>query len=274
MGVFTMLNSVLSALGVKERKLDTMSPDDMQRELIALADQFDAARAKARKRAQNDKATRRDEVSQLTEEVTQNGKAGPMLAALGALTADWDELQEATREEVARRRAQRKWEAAIEEGVKGEKQRARRSRWWNRLLRLGVSAWFVQSLREKDLAEYIDYGAGEQMRMAALGHPIAGYKAFLEEVLIPNARWVALAEVVGTVFSIIGALTGIKRRLAGLVGIAVSGHQLSMNYRDALQRALHGLMIVIQLLALREPHEAEPVSAARHKLKEIPEVEG
>ena len=271
-----MLNSVLSALGVRERKLADLSPDDMQRELIALADQFDAARAKARERAHaaNGQSTARDEVSQLAEEVTQNGKAGPMLAALGALTADWDELQEATKEEVARRRAQRKWEAAIEEGVKEEKQRASRSRWWNRLLRLGVSAWFIQSLREKDLAEYIDFRAEEQMRMAALGHPIAGYKTFLEELLIPNARWVALAEVVGTFFAIIGSLTGVKRRLAGLVGIAVSGHQLSMTYRDALQRALHGLMIVLQLLAMGKPHEAEPVSAARHKLKEIPEVEG
>ena len=110
--------------------------------------------------------------------------------------------------------------------------------------------------------------------MAAIGHPSSGYKQFLEGVLIPNAKWVAIGEVVGSIVAAFGTVTGIKRTQAGLLGMAISGHRASMSYRDPAQRLINGLMVLLQLLLLRRPKPAQPISAARRELSEVPQIDG
>ncbi len=180
-----------------------------------------------------------------------------MLAALGALTADWDQIAKGLVEELGDRLPSGEAVEDAAEGAKKAVQRATRRkkrgypRFFMWLLRLGVGIWFIEQLRNKDLSAYIDHEAAARLQRAAQGHPVDWYKQLLDESLIPNASLVGLIEVAGSVLAALGYLTGLNGRLASLLGITISGNHLLADFQDREERSENLVLLLSQLLLLR-----------------------
>ena len=218
---------------------------------------------KARERAGDAAETLRERAGDVAHSAADAGteaseQLSALLAALGSKATDWEavassllgDLQEGAAD--VGERAGEKVEGAKKAMKKRAKKRGRGypaiTTW---LLRMGVGVWFVQSLRNKDLTAYIDYEAGEQMRAASEGHPVAWYKDLLDEFMIPNASLVAMGMVAGTALAAIGYITGINRRLAALLGILLSGNKMMVEYKDEELRGQNLVAMLAQLLLLR-----------------------
>ena len=200
-----------------------------------------------------------DHVSELLGELGQeaSSKSAALLALLGGLTANWDEIAQSLSDEMEQRRA------TVEESAEEAKQKAKQvrqkakrkrkgyPRFFVWLLRLGVGVWFIESLRSKDVAEYINHGAGEQMRAQSEQQPFPWYKDLLDNTFIPNASLFGMARVVLEGLTALGYITGINRRLAALAGITLSSNDLVAEYNDHNQRGQNIVLLLAQLLLLR-----------------------
>lgn len=183
-----------------------------------------------------------------------HAKLATALAALGGLTANWDEVMSSLNQEMDKRTTERDEAATQKEKAKEQRTRQQARRYpglWLGLLRLGLGFWFLQRLRERDITAYIDHGAGETMRAQATDHPVAEYGAFLENVLAPNASLVALLLVAFEGLAALGLLTGVNRRFAALMGLLVSGHDLMADYQNGEKRGQNLVLVLGELLLLR-----------------------
>jgi uncharacterized membrane protein YphA (DoxX/SURF4 family) len=175
-----------------------------------------------------------------------NAQVSAMLAALGGLTANWDELLHTLNQEMEQRGEKR---------AQGRKKATKKTRsypgFWIWLLRLGVGFWFIERLRSRDVAEYIDHGAGEEMRVQSRHHPVEWYKDLLDTLLIPNASLVALATIIAEGLVALGFITGLNRRLAALFGLVLSGNELLAHHNNSEKRGQDLLVLLSQMLLLR-----------------------
>jgi cell division septum initiation protein DivIVA len=196
-----------------------------------------------------------DPLSAVAEAASQMKSTGDLkmealLAALGALTANWDDIARALSEELGETFAR-----AEKEGKKPEPKPVKKERafpaFWVWILRLGVGLWFVERLRSRDNFAYIDHGAGDRMREQSEGHPIDWYKEFLDTLFIPNASIFAVVMVFAESLAALGYLTGINRRFAALVGLTISGNELLADYKDHDRRGQNLIATLAQALLLR-----------------------
>ncbi len=191
---------------------------------------------------------------------TAGKKTAALLAALGALTADWDQIAKTLVEEVGKalpseeavdQRVEQA-QTATKKAIAQHKQKPRGfPGFWVWLLRLGVGVWYIEKLRSKDVAEYIDYGASQRLKRAATNHPVAWYQEQLNQTLIPNASLVALAEVVASALVGVAYITGANRRLAAMLGLLVSGNDLLADFKEHDERGQNLVLLLSQLLLLR-----------------------
>ncbi|MDQ4077618.1 MAG: hypothetical protein M3220_15395 [Chloroflexota bacterium] len=184
---------------------------------------------------------------------TASTKTASLLAALGALTADWDEIAKSLVEELtpplpSEEKVEKRTKKAVQ---KLQKQQRALPGFWVGLLRFGVGFWYIDHLRDKDLSAYVNTEAVEQMRAASEGHPVQWYKELLDDTLIPNASLVAVAEIVGSALVALGYVTGINRRFASLLGFFISANNLLTTYRDQDKRGEHLVLALTHLLLLR-----------------------
>jgi hypothetical protein len=181
-----------------------------------------------------------------------------MLAALGALTTDWDEIAKGLSEEISKHVPK---EDAVAKRGRIAKERTQRVLKETvspsyphlpvALLRMGIGYQQVEGLRQKDLAAYIDHGAADRYREAAKEHPIQWYKELLDTTFIPNASIAALAEIAATAISAVGYITGLNRRFASLLGVAVGANNLLADYKDPDKRSTNVVSLLAQLLLVR-----------------------
>lgn len=183
-----------------------------------------------------------------------HAKVAAALAALGGLTANWDEVMSALDQELDKRATEREETETAKQKEKERELRKRAGRYpglWLSLLRVGLGLWFLQRLRERDITAYIDHGAGETMRAQATNHPVTEYRALMETLLIPNASLVGLALVAFEGLAALGLLTGLNRRFAALMGLLVSGHDLMADYQNGEKRGQNLMLVLSELLLLR-----------------------
>jgi hypothetical protein len=185
-------------------------------------------------------------------------KMEALLTALGALTANWDDIAHKLSEELGETldgdRKQKKDEKDKKE-TKVKKAKKAKERvfptFWIWMLRLGVGLWFVERLRSRDNFAYIDHGAGDRMREQSENHPIDWYKELLDTLFIPNASLFAVIIVFAESLAALGYLTGINRRFAALVGLTISGNELLGDYKDHDKRGQNLIATLAQALLLR-----------------------
>lgn len=184
-------------------------------------------------------------------------KSAAILAALGALTADWDDVARTLTDELGKsREAAGKKAGDAKEALKEKAPKRSKKKekgypgFFVWLLRLGVGIWFVQRLRGRDIAAYIDHGSGERLR-AAKEHPVQGYRDVVNGYLLPNASLVGIATVAAEALTALGYITGINRRMAALAGLAVTSNDFMLDYKDEEKKGQDLALLLAQLLLLR-----------------------
>lgn len=189
-----------------------------------------------------------------------SAKMAAAVAALSALNLDWEAIFKTLGKELDaalpdKEDAQQVGKAAKRQAkqVKAKARKRRRSYpgFWIWLLRLGIGYLFIERLRSRDIATYIDHEAGEAMREQTTNHPVAWYKDLLDNLFIPNASIFASITVATEVLAALGFITGVNRRLAGLLGLLVTGNSLLQDYQNHDKRGQNILMVLSQLLLLR-----------------------
>jgi hypothetical protein len=182
-------------------------------------------------------------------------KMEALLTALGALTANWDDIAQKLSEELGE--TLDRDEKKRDKKDKKDKAKAKKAKervfpaFWVWMLRLGVGLWFVERLRSRDNFAYIDHGAGDRMREQSEGHPIDWYRELLDSLFIPNASLFAVIMVFAESLAALGYLTGINRRFAALVGLTISGNELIADYKDHDRRGQNLIATLAQALLLR-----------------------
>jgi ElaB/YqjD/DUF883 family membrane-anchored ribosome-binding protein/uncharacterized membrane protein YphA (DoxX/SURF4 family) len=190
-----------------------------------------------------------------------SAKIATAVAALSALNLDWDAIFKTMSKELEaampdKEDAEKAGKVAKKQAKKVKaKAKKRRGRsypgLWIWLLRLGIGYLFIERLRSRDIATYIDHEAGEEMRQQTTNHPVAWYKDLLDNLFIPNASIFASITVAAEALAALGFITGVNRRLASLLGLLVSGNELLLEYQDHDKRGQNILMVLSQLLLLR-----------------------
>lgn len=250
-----------AALGLKKKSRREKVQDQVSDLIHKVADTLDEQVARSREQApkvaqqaqtqlEETGERAREQASEVVEQLgaVSQKQLNAALAALGGLTADWDELLVTLEARLQEEKAARQGEPKTRKS-KGKRTRAYPGFWiW--LLRLGVGFWFIERLRHRDLAAYIDHGAGEELRQQSKAHPVEWYKDLLDTLLIPNASLVALLTVAIEGMVALGYLTGVNRRLAALGGITLAGNELMAHHNDP-ERGEELLLLLAQLLLLR-----------------------
>jgi hypothetical protein len=253
-----MVNDLLYRLGIKKKRTRTEKVKDAFSEAIhTVADSLDEIKAESRKRTVE---TREHATGAISKGVdATSARSAAMLAALGALTADWDDIAKSLADQMTERipsgeevqAASTRAGKAARKAVGRKRKRRRYPGFWLWLLRLGTGFWFIEHLRDTDMAAYIDHGAEDRMRQASEGHPVAWYKDLLDNTFIPNASFFAAGEIVATALAAVGYITGANRRLAALLGLLTTSNYLLLDYQDADKRGQNLVLLLAQLLLFR-----------------------
>jgi thiosulfate dehydrogenase (quinone) large subunit len=132
---------------------------------------------------------------------------------------------------------------------------------WIALLRVVVGAWFAKAVWTKLAVGYL-WGVPSPMVSArfiafhpkrvaefAAGNPIAWYKEFLEQTVLPHATLFATLQVCGEVAVGLGLILGLLTRLTALVGLFLAvNFGLATQWMSFGQQGFHVLLVTSMLI--------------------------
>ena len=135
---------------------------------------------------------------------------------------------------------------------------------WIVLLRVVVGAWFLKAAWTKITVDWlgglIPYPAvsprfigfhPKRVAEFAAGNPIAWYKGFLEQTVLPSSKVWATLQAVGEVAVGLGLILGLLVGLAALVGLFLSlNFALATQWMSFGQQGFHLLLITSMLVFL------------------------